>query len=55
MTYKEYYLSLNSVEDIMTMVKADMTLAYVINPDRIKIIQQSAEEAIKEKFGIVKK
>ena len=51
MTYKEYYLSLQSAEDIMTMANADMALACVINPDRIEIIRKSAEEAIKEKFG----
>ena len=51
MTYKEYYLSLQSVEDIMTMANADMALACVINPDRIEIIRKSAEEAINEKFG----
>lgn len=52
MTYKEYYLTLKSSEDIMTMANADIALAYVINPDRIAVIRQSAEEAIKEKFGI---
>lgn len=52
MTYKEYYLSLNSIEDIMEIANADMALACVINPDRIAFIRQSAEEAIKEKFGI---
>lgn len=51
MTYKEYYLSLKTAEDIMTMANADMALACVINPDRIEIIRKSAEEAIKEKFG----
>lgn len=51
MTYKEYYLSLKSAEDIMTMANADMALACVINPDRIEIIRKSAEEAINEKFG----
>jgi hypothetical protein len=51
MTYKEYYLTLNSPEDIMTMANADMALACVINPDRMEIIRQSAEEALREKFG----
>lgn len=51
MTYKEYYLTLNSPEDIMEMANADMALACVINPDRMEIIRRSAEEAIEEKFG----
>ena len=54
MTYKEYYLTLNSPEDIEIMANADMALACVINPDRKAVIRQSAEEAIKEKFGGVK-
>ena len=53
MTYKEYYLTLKSPEDIVTMANADMALACVINPNRMTIIRKSAEEAIKEKFGIV--
>lgn len=51
MTYKEYYLSLNSAKEIKEMANADMALACAINPDRMSIIRQSAEEAIKEKFG----
>ena len=52
MTYKEYYLTLKSPEDIMTMANADLALACLINPDRMPFIQQSAEEAIREKFSI---
>lgn len=52
MTYKEYYLTLNSPEDIMEMANADLALACVINSDRMKIIRQSAEEALREKFGV---
>lgn len=51
MTYKEYYLTLNSPKDIMEMANADLALACVINPDRMAIIRQSAEEALREKFG----
>ena len=52
MTYKEYYLTLNSPEDIMKMVNADLALACVINPGRMDIIRQSAEEALREKFDV---
>ena len=51
MTYKEYYLTLNSPENIMEMANADLALALVINPDRMEIIRQSAEDALREKFG----
>jgi hypothetical protein len=52
MTYKEYYLTLNSPKDIMEMANTDMALACVINPDRMDIIRQSAEEALREKFDV---
>ena len=51
MTYKAYYLTLNSPEDIKRMAKADIALALLVNPDRVIAIQMSAEEAIKEKFA----
>ena len=53
MTYKEYYLTLKSPNDIMKEANADMALACVINPDRMAFIRQSAEEALKEKFNVV--
>lgn len=52
MTYKEYYLTLNTPNDIKTMANADMALACVINLDRMDVIRRSAEEALKEKFDI---
>lgn len=51
MIYKESYLQLNSAEEIMKMANTDMAIAAVFNPDRIKIIREAADEAIKEKFG----
>ena len=51
MTYKESYLELNSEEEILKKVKHDVEIALFINPDRVKIIKQHAEEAIAEKFG----
>ena len=53
MTYKEYYLTLKSPEDIKRMANADMALTCVVNSDKMDVIRKSAEEAIKEKFGIV--
>ena len=51
MTYKESYLQLDSAEEIMKMANTDMAIAALLNSDRIKIIRESADEAIKEKFG----
>lgn len=52
MTYKESYLQLKSAEEIMKMANTDMAIAAMFNSDRIKIIRDSADEAIKEKFGV---
>lgn len=53
MTYKEYYLTLKSPEDIKRRANADMAFSLIENPERMAVIRKSAEEAIKEKFGIV--
>lgn len=51
MTYKEYYLTLETVEDIEAAANTDVTLAYIINPDRVAVILKQAQEAIDEKFN----
>lgn len=51
MTYKESYLALNSIDEILKKVEYDVLVAMFINKDRIPIIRKSAEEAILEKFG----
>lgn len=50
MTYKEHYLTLSSPEEIMQAANTDLAWARLLNPDRIEVIHQSAEEAINEKF-----
>ena len=50
MTYKEYYSTLNSVEDIKCAAANDIIAAQVINLDRIYIIINAANEVLKEKF-----
>lgn len=51
MTYKEYYETLNSIEEIKCAAADDIIEAQVINPDRIDIILNSANEVLKEKFS----
>lgn len=51
MTYKEYFMQFDSVEKIMEEANTEMAFAAVLNPDRIKMIKQGAEEAMNEKFG----
>lgn len=50
MTYKESYLACDSEEEILKKVEHDVLVALFINPDRVKIIKQHAEEALAEKF-----
>ena len=51
MTYKEYFMQFDSVEKIIKEANQEMAFAVVLNPDRIKMVRQAAEEVIKEKFG----
>ena len=51
MTYKEYYSTLNSIEEIKCAAADDIIAAQIINPDRIDIILNSANEVLKEKFN----
>ena len=47
MTYKEYYATLNSIEEIKCAAADDIIAAQVINPDRIDIILNAANEVLK--------
>lgn len=51
MTYKEYYSTLNSIEEIKCAAADDVIAAQLINPDRIDIILNAANEVLKEKFN----
>lgn len=51
MTYKEYYYTLNSIEEIKCAAADDIIAAQVINPDRIDIILNAANQVLKEKFS----
>ena len=51
MTYKEYYLTLDSIDAIKFAAESDIIVAQMINPDRMDKIVEAANEAIKEKFG----
>ena len=53
MTYKESYLALNSVEEILEEATKDVKLAMAINTDRVSVIKRHSEEAIAEKFESV--
>ena len=53
MTYKEYYLTLNSIDAIKFAAESDINVALMLNSkDRMNKIVETANEAIEEKFGI---
>ncbi len=49
MTYKESYMQCDTLEDLEKEVRNDMSIAIMINTDRIKIINEAVEEVCKEK------
>ena len=51
MTYKEYYSTLNSIEEIKCAAADDIISAQIINPDRIDFILNAANQVLKEKFN----
>jgi hypothetical protein len=52
MTYKEYYLTLNSIDAIKFAAESDINVALMLNSkDRMDKIVEAANEAIEEKFG----
>ena len=52
MTYKEYYLTLDSIDAIKFAAESDINVALMLNSkDRIDKIVEAANEAIEEKFG----
>lgn len=51
MTYKEYYSTLNSIEEIKYAAADDIMALSVRSPELITKIINAAEEVMKEKFG----
>ena len=49
MTYKESYMQCNTYEELEEQVKSDITYAFLINKDRIPIIERALNEVVKEK------
>lgn len=50
MTYKESYMKCNTLEELRREVESDIKIAYIINPDRLPIIKEVAEEVANLKF-----
>jgi hypothetical protein len=50
MTYREAYMNCDTLEELNDMVKNDIIIANMINPDRLRIIKTEAESVANEKF-----
>ena len=50
MTYKESYMKCKTLEELIKEVKSDIATAYIINPDRFKVIKKAFEEVANLKF-----
>lgn len=51
MTYKESYEKCKTLQELEDEVQRDIIMAGIIgNPDRVKIIKQTAEEVANRKF-----
>lgn len=50
MTYKESYMKCKTLEELIKEVKSDIATAYIINPDRFKVIKEAFEEVANLKF-----
>jgi len=51
MTYKEAYMSCETLEELRDMVSSDISVAMMINTDRIGVIKDAAEEVANLKFS----
>ena len=49
MTYKESYMKCNTLEELKKEVESDIAIAIIVNPDRIKVINDTVNEVCKEK------
>lgn len=52
MTYKEFFMQFNTLEEIEKEAKREIKLAIMLNPDRVKMIEKAIEEVVAEKFNI---
>lgn len=51
MTYKEAYMKCNTLEELEKEIKNDISIARILNPDRLRIIKAAGEEVANLKFG----
>ena len=52
MTYEESYRKCGTLEELEKKVNEDLkSIMVILNPDRAKVIKESAEKVANEKFG----
>jgi hypothetical protein len=51
MTYKEYFMKCETMEELLKEAKEEISFAMVLNPDRVKVIKKAVEEVMTEKFS----
>ena len=51
MTYKEAYMKCDTLSELKDEIKKDITIAMMLNPDRISIIKRVGEEVANLKFN----
>ena len=52
MTYKEYFMKCETMEEFLKEAKQEICFAIVVNPDRLKAIKKAVEEVMAEKFDV---
>lgn len=55
MTYKEYYMTLKTEDEVMKEAEKDVNIAVFMmgnNPDRVEKIKKATQEVLSEKFSV---
>ena len=50
MTYEEAYMKCETLEELENEIKKDVSIAMLINPDRLKVIKEVGERVANLKF-----
>lgn len=50
MTYEKSYMTCKTKDELLAEVKKDISLAMIVNPDRVKVIKEATEKVLNLKF-----
>lgn len=51
MTYKEFFMQFDTIDEVLYEAKNELAMALVLNPDRAKSVKNAVEEVLAEKFN----